>query len=714
VRVQTELVSPNYLGLLGVVPAMGRGFAAAVDGGAPPLVLAHELWESRLGGAPDAVGRTVRLDGVMFEVAGIAPAGFRGQTGDADAWVPIDAAPALMNNPGRLTQARANWAYVIGRPRAGAPIETVEAELDVIAGRLRVLRQESGPEARGVALLTLEQATTDPRLRRTLVLLLGAAGMVLLIACANLANLLLVRALGRRREIALRRALGAGRRRLFRQLLTESLLLGLAGGAAALLVAWTAVGLLALLAPAEPAGFAALHAGVDFARIGLDARVLAFNFTAAVLCAAAFGLAPAVWGTRVDVAGVLRDSPASRNPIRARPRGGGRRLLVSVQLALAMVLLTAAGLLLESLARLRSVDTGFRGEDVLAVALRLPPQRYDAAAAAGLYRAALERLRALPGVAGAAVATSLPVSSNSGTTVVEVDGRPARDGEDALTAGYHLVSDGYFETLGIRVLRGRAFHDGDRAGGRRVAVINETAARRFFPGADPVGRRLWLGAGYGPREDLAEVVGVVADVKYGPVEEPARAHAYLSAAQYMEDAGFLLVRSRDARPAALLPGVRAELAALDPALPLFDARTMEQRVAQATSRTRFGAALFGAFAVLALALAAVGVYGVASFAVTARTHELGIRRALGAPDGTVLLQAMRDGGVVALAGIALGAAGALAGGRLLESQLYGVAAVDARTLALVAASLLATALTATWIPSRRATRVDPLRALKGD
>ncbi|MGH7554862.1 MAG: FtsX-like permease family protein, partial [Longimicrobiales bacterium] len=280
--------------------------------------------------------------------------------------------------------------------------------------------------------------------------------------------------------------------------------------------------------------------------------------------------------------------------------------------------------------------------------------------------------------------------------------------------GYHLVSGAYFETLGVPVVRGRVFDERDRAGSPRVAIINATAAHRFFPGADPIGKRIWLGAGYGPEEDMAEVVGVVADVKYGAVEQPSQPHAYLAYAQYMEDAGYLLIRTATPPAARLLPSVRAEVSALDPNLPLFDVKTMSRRLAEATSRTRFGATLLGIFAALALALAAVGVYGVVSFSVAARTREIGIRRALGADDRTVVWQVMREGGAVALVGVAIGVLIALTSVRLLESQLYEVRSSDLSTITTVATVLLASSLLASYIPSRRATRLDSLRALMSE
>ncbi|MGH7554108.1 MAG: ABC transporter permease, partial [Longimicrobiales bacterium] len=431
-RLEAEMVSANYFALLGLMPALGRGLPAQGQGEPPSIVLGHELWQRRFAGELGVIGRTVELDGVPFQVTGVAPVGFRGQTGAAGVWVPITDAPALMNDPRRLTRPFSRWLYVMARSGASASPASVAAELDVIAERLRVLREASGPDAPGIALLSLSQATTDPKLRRTLVLLLSSAGLVLLITCGNLANVLLARAVGRRREIAVRRALGAGRARLARQLFTENLLLGAAGGTIALALAYATIRMLASIGPAEPAGFGSLRAGADLARVKLDAQVLAFNFAAALTATVLFGLAPAVRAARVDLSTSLKDGLLSIGTFSAgksSPRRG-RSLLAVVQIASAVVLLTGAGLLLESLVRLQRVDLGVHEEDVLTVGLRLPPQRYDETAAASLYGRALERVATLPGIASAAVATSLPVARNSGATIVRIEGRAAAEGED--------------------------------------------------------------------------------------------------------------------------------------------------------------------------------------------------------------------------------------------------------------------------------------------
>jgi putative ABC transport system permease protein len=710
-RVNVEMVSPNYFTLVGVPVAHGRGFATSDGAASAPAVavLSDALWRSRFGAAPAVLGTTVTLNGALFEVVGVMPAGFAGQTGDAALWVTITQAPVLMSDPRRLTRAFSNWANVVARVTA-ADAATAAAEMDVIAASLAELREEAPPDARGIGLLPLSTATTDPRLRKTLLILLGAVALVLLVACANLANLLLARATGRRREMALRRALGAGGGRLVRQLLTESGALAMMGGIAGAGLAWAAVRVLAVMRPAEPARFGAIAGDASFDALVLDPRILLFNFGIALAAGVLFGLAPALIAARADVATLLREAAAAITP--RRRLGRVRAVLVAGELALALVLLAGAALLIRSFVALHRVDTGIEAENVLTVGLELPRSRYDGGAAESFHAQLLERLRDRPGVAAAGVATALPLARAGGATTVDIE-NAATIGDEPPVAGYHLVDGGYFDALGIPVVRGRVFSPADRAGAPRVAVINETAARLFFPAGDALGRHIRLGVGYEPSDEYAEIVGVVGDVKYAGIDEPVRPDAYLAAAQFMENRAFLVVRT-NADPLALLPAVREEVAALDAGLPLFDVKTMDRRVADATSRPRFASLLLGLFAALATVLAAIGVYGVTAFSVAARAREFGIRRALGADTLAVLLPVLHQGLLLALAGVAVGVVGALAAGRLLASQLFGVAPSDPVTLAGVAALLLATTLLAAYIPARRAARVDPLVVLRED
>jgi putative ABC transport system permease protein len=608
-----------------------------------------------------------------------------------------------------LTRPFSNWHHIIARIVA-ADASAAAAELDVIAASLADLRGETGEGARGIALVGFRDAMTDARLRQALLLLLAAVGLVLLIACANLASLLLTRAAARQREIAVRRALGAGRVRLVRQLVTESLTLAIAGGVAGLVVAWTSVRLLTWLRPTEPIPFGRIAGPAAFEPIVLDARVLAFNFGVALTAGVLFGLAPALVAARAELAALLRDVAAAVTPRRGVNRARGA--LVIGELAIALVLLAAAGLLGRSLLRLQAVDAGIDPERVLTAAIELPRSSYDAEQAAAFHGVLLERIRALPGVTEASVATSLPLARNAGATSVDIEGVPADD-ENPRIAGYHLVGGGYFGALGIPIERGRTFSERDRPGAPRVAIVNRTAERLLFPDGDALGRRIRLGVGYEPSDGFAEVVGVVGDVKYAGLDEPVKPEAYLAYPQFMENRAFLVLRS-STQPAALTSAVRRVVAELDPDLPVFDVRTMEQRVAAAGSHPRFSATLLGIFAAFALALAAVGVYGVVAYSVTSRMREIGIRRALGASDRSVLAEVMKEGALLAGGGVTLGLLGALAANRLLVSRLYDVTAADPATLATVATVLLLTAMLAAYLPSRRAVRIDPAAVLKDD
>jgi putative ABC transport system permease protein len=649
------------------------------------------------------------MNGTAFEVVGVMPAQFRGQTERAALWVPIAYAPALMSDARRLTRAFANWHHVVARLTAADP-GAAAAELAVIAASLATLRGETPPDARGVALVGFDRATTDPGLQQALLILLGAVALVLLVACANLANLLLARATGRRREMALRRALGAGRRRLVQQLLTESLALAVLGGAAGAALAWAGIRLLARIRPAEPADFGVIGADASFDAIILEPRILLFNFGVALLAGLLFGIVPAFVAARTDLATLLREAAAAITPRRAV--GRFRAALVAGELALALVLLSGAGLLLRSFLHLQRVDTGILADGVLTVGLELPRSRYDGEANAAFHAELLARIRARPGILHASVATSLPLARNSGATTVEIENSP-RDPENPLVAGYHLVDGAYFAALGVPVVRGRIFAPGDRAGAPRVAIINQSAARLFFNGEDPIGRGVRLGVGYEPADEFADVVGVVGDVRYGGIDEPVKPEVYLASPQFAENRAFLIVRT-GGDPLALASTIRSDVHALDRALPVFDVKSMRQRVADATSRPRFASTLLGIFAALALALAVIGVYGITAFSVATRSREFGIRRALGADARSVLLPVLKESAWLACGGLAAGLAVTLATTRLLSSQLYEVTPTDPLTFAAVAAVLLGAALLAAYVPSRRAARVDPVVVLRAE
>jgi putative ABC transport system permease protein len=535
--------------------------------------------------------------------------------------------------------------------------------------------------------------------RATLLTLLGAVGFTLLIACANVANLLLGQAAGRRKEMAVRAALGAGRLRLVRQMLTESLTLSLAGGLAGLLLAKWGVGVLVSLSPASLP---------RVEQAGLDLRVLGFALLVSALTGLAFGLVPALQASKVELTDALKAGarPAASGGRRSLMRGA----LVTAEVALSLVLLAGAGLLLKSFVRLTEVELGFDPTHVVAADISLP-YRYDSPQKrTEFFRQLLTRVEALPGVSAAAVSQSVPLSGEEHGAQFMVVGRPpAPDGSDRHGSIYHRVSEGYFKTLGVRLLKGRGLTERDGAGAPSVALVNETLARSVFPGEDPLGKQIVLAGDAAPRP--REIVGVVSDTRYvAPRLEPYP-EIYVSYLVEPWPHMSLAVRATG-DPAALVNGLREELAALDKEVPLANVKEMEQYVADSLGRQRFGALLLTVFAVAALGLAALGVYGVISNTVARRAHEIGIRIALGARGGDVVRLVVGQGMRPVLAGLVAGLAGAFALTRVLESLLYGVSAFDPSVFAGVSLLLAGTALVACYLPARRATRVDPMNALR--
>ena len=714
-RVQAEVVSPGYLEILGARPAVGRALAAPDDADAPPVVvLGHALWRERFGGDPAVVGRDVRLDDHPFRVVGVAPRGFLGLTGGGELWVPLRAAATLYGATGAamLDHPQTHWLRAVGRLRPGATVAALDAWMDGVAGAVTRAHPDGDPTVvTGADAQLLGEGRVNAQARRSLVVLSAAAALLLLVACANLAGLLLARAGGRRRETAVRVALGAGRWRVARGFLAESLLLAAAGGAAAVAVAW--LGADALVA-AWPDRFLDGSWNVRFARleaVRVDGAVLAFAAAVAVASALLFGTAPALAAGREDPGRVLRRG--------APGAGGGRRGadarsgLVAAEIALALVLVLGAGLLLRSLERLQSVDRGFRPGRLLTFQVTVPSARRGEDGALAFHEAFLERLRGLPDVESAGMGCVPPLVGHCWIVGVSAaDGRTWSEGSEP-SVGVHPVDDAYFATLGIDVLRGRTFGPDDRAGAPRVVVLNETAVRTLFPEGEALGRRVTLGiAPPGDDAGVLTVIGVVADVLHDRPERGVMPEAYLSHRQDAP-AGEVFVRTRG-EPLAVVPAARAALADLDPEVPLHRVRTLDDLEAEATGDTRVLGALLSVFAGLALVLACTGVWAVVAFAVAGRTRELGLRVALGAEPRRVVGLVLRRAVAVAAAGTALGAAGGVLATRLLGGLLYGVSATDPGTFAVGAAALFAVALLAAWLPARRATRVDPMVALRAD
>ena len=712
-RAVGEWITSGYLRALGVPAQRGREFGAEADhSGAPRHVLISDvLWKRRFNADPNVVGRTMDIDRQPFEIVGVLPAGFRGLSGRAVFWIPIGTRDA-----DDLAQAWSLEFSLVGRLAPGVTVaqakEAVRA-LGAAVYRAWPMAQAAGGGggAWGAAARSLDATRAAPAMRRSLFVLFGAVGFVLLIACANLANLLIGRAAARRREIAIRLALGAGRARLVRLLLTESTMLGVAGGAGGLLVAWWGTRVLASVNPAttlQAQGLLGLGA-VGFSDIGLDAAALAFTAVVSVLVGVAFGLVPALQSTRPSVADALKGGgPVGRRAGHAHAGFGMRRALVVGEVALATVLLVGSGLMLRSLANLVAVDPGFDAGHLLTLRLTLPPGQTPRDSLPGFYSTLATRLAGLPGVTSVALADCPPLNGGCNDTQITFPDEANRKNAHG-DIGVHVVSPAWFATLRVPLRRGRLLTDADRLGTPKVILINEAAARRYWPGENPVGRRagIWQG-GFG---DGATVVGVVGDVRYGTIDSLPGPEAYMSYNQ--SPRGWMMIFVRTAGdPAALAGSARRMLRELVPDSPAYDVQTMGARVAAASAQSRFSAVLLVLFGAAALALATIGVYGVIAFGVVQRRREIGIRLALGADGGAVQRMVVGEGLALTIAGLALGLIAALALSRVLGALLFDVAPTDPLTYAGIAVLLGGAAVAASWVPARRAARVDPTQALR--
>jgi predicted permease len=706
-HVDGEMVAASYFDVLGVAPLRGRLFTAEEDrapGAARVAMLGHDLWLRRWGGDEDLVGRTIELDGESYEIVGILPRSFAGVTDEAEVWLPLARSEIL---GGQYTESRRfRWLSAVGRLGEGVGLEAAQAELDAVAVGLAAEYPDTNQHISG-RLVPLREAWLGP-LRRGVLILFAASGLVLLVACTNVAGLLLVRGVARRRDLALRSALGADRGRLVRQLLVESLLLALAGGALAALVAhWGA----RLLLAASPVAFR------GHVELGLDGGVLGFLVLLALLCGLGFGAVPAWMATRGELATALREGG----------HGGGERsghrlrgALVVGQIALALVLVFAAGVLLRSFRALEASPLGYRAEGLLTVRLDLKGERWSADAAVHrLSSDLLARVGSLPGVELVAIGgPGLPTDAQYGSQATLEDPASA-DGFHVIEAWIHHVSPAYFETLGIPVLAGRPYDTRDDATSSAVVVVSRTAAERLWPErelARAVGERLKLGGPSSPWPWF-EVVGVVEDARHRGVRhadegDPDLYFSFFQIPPKTPPVANLFLRHDGVGHESILPGLREVVRSLAPGLAPYDARTLAERVREGRRRERFLAGLMGLFALLALLLAALGVYGMVSQSAARRRREVGIRMALGAGRSRVVLGMLRSGLVLALAGLGLGLAACLASARVLRSQLYGVDGTDPASLVLAASLLLAVALGASYVPARRAARLDPARVLR--
>ncbi len=705
-RVWGYLASGNYFDVLGVNAARGRTFLPEEDRtklSHPVVVVSHGCWQRRFGADPNLVGKEITLNNHPFKIVGIAPEGFVGtETAyTPELWVPMMMQEWIEPGNGWLDRRSTQNLFATGRLKDGVSLAQAEASLNVLAGQLG----KEYPETNEGQTMTLTPPGLIHPMLRTPVIgftwaLMAVVGLVLLIACTNLASLLLQRAAERRKEVAIRLALGASRFRLIRQLLTESVLLSLAGGAVGFLFAVWMIDLVASFKPP-----------VDFPLtfdLAIDWRVFGFALLVSLVTGILFGIVPALQSTKPELVPALKEATAQGGLHRSRLRSG----LVVAQIALSLVLLVAAGLVVRSLQRLQTASPGFETENRLMMSVDVGLQGYDETRGRQFYEQLVERVESLPGVQSASLADFVPLSLNYNSTDVYAEGQAPTRGANVPTAMNASIGTNYFATMGISLVEGRDFSPADKKDAPRVVIVNETFARRFFPGANPsadaIGKRVSFGGVDGA---YSQIVGVAHDGKYFSIGEAPRSFVYLPVLQsYSSNANLLVHTSLDAE--AMKAAVRGEAQKLDANLPVFGVKTLTEHMGLSLFPARIAATLLGGFGLLALVLAAIGIYGVMAYSVTQRTREIGIRVALGAGPRDVLRLVMRQGVIVILIGVLCGLAAAYGATRLLTSLLYGLSATDPLTFILVSLLLTLVAFLAGYIPARRAARIDPMIALR--
>jgi putative ABC transport system permease protein len=701
-RLTCVWVTADFFPMLGAAPMLGRFFEPAEFKVAQPqsVIISHALWRDRFGSARDLPGKNISINEKSYTVVGVMPLGFQfpSQADEIEVWMPN---PEIAAGPYGARDVR--LLTVAGRLKPNITLRQAQAEMDVITAALRAEHPKTNQFTGARLIPAVEELTGG--FRRPLLVLLGAVGCVLLIACVNVAGLLLARGASRQREMAVRAALGGSRCRIIRQLLTESLILACVGGGLGVLLAAWGVDALVALSPTELPGREA---------IGLDGRVLAFTLSLSLLTGVLFGLAPAWSASKVDLTTSLKDGA------RGTTDGStGRRLrgaLVVAEIALALVLLAGAGLLVKSFWRLRQVDPGFDPRNVLTLRLSLDGYKYKKQAEwADWFRHLQERLKTIPGVIEASVVMPTPMH---GVTMFddfvfpfEIEGRPLEKSENARISGYN-IQPGYFRTMGIRLVAGRDFTERDDSNAPAVIIISEEFVRRYFPNENPLGKRMrMLGLFAGPNPRWREIVGVAADVKGSRLNAAAKPEVYTAHAQDPFNEVYVALKT-SVDPRSVVNAVRAEVQSLHKYQAFYDVKTLSERLDASVAQQRFSMLLLTLFAALALILTAVGLYGVMAYTVAQRTHEIGVRMALGAQTRDVLKLVLKQGMMLALAGVVIGLIASFALTRLIERLLFGVSATDPVTFAAIAALLTTVALVACYIPARRAAKVDPMVALK--
>lgn len=698
-RLQGSRVSFNYFDTLGVQPQQGRGFVQEEDqpGSNRVVVLSHGLWARRFGSDPGVLGSTLTLDGQSYTVIGIMSPDFV-TPNTSEIWTPIAFTPE------QLAATNHGNEYLTAMARLKPDVSFAQAQLEM-TGLADQLRPQFYGANWGLTLVPLREQLVG-EIRSALLILLGTVGCVLLIACANVANLLLARASARSREIAIRTALGASRSRVVRQLLTESVLLSLLGGVFGLGLAYLGIKLIVVGVPQNISSFI-----LGWRLIGLNPEVLVFTFLISLLTGVVFGLAPAFHASRPALNESLKEGGRSGSE-------GGRRSLVRsalvvFEVAIALVLLVGAGLLIRSFARLQEVNPGFNPEGVVSMQVSLSRSKYaENNQMSAFYEQTLARIKGLPGVKSAALGTNLPMSGNNSSASFSVEGLQVAQGESSPHGDPHMVSADYFDTMQIPLLRGRYFEEGDSKDSLPVTIIDETLANRYWPDQDPIGKRIAAFFESKPNEPKwRQIVGVVKNVKRYGLDGKIKEQYYFPQSQSPQRSMYLLVRA-PSNPANLVPSIRDAIHDVDKDQPVFRVMTMEELVSNSVAQKRFLMMLLVIFAAVALLLAAVGIYGVMSYSVTQRTHEIGIRMALGAQRSDVLKLVVRQGMTITLLGVGIGLGGAFLLTRVMSSWLFGVGAHDPLTFAGIPLILAGVALVACFVPARRATKVDPMVALR--